>query len=56
MPKRLRETERVWWYVQREFQEALGRGVRDDEAVVVTLVVAAVIRMLADEKEKGRGC
>lgn len=49
--RRLQDTEKVWWYVQRELQETLGRGVKDDETVLVTLVVSALTRMLAEVEE-----
>jgi hypothetical protein len=45
---RLQNTESVWWYVTREFEQTLGRPIADDEAVTVTLVVSALTKLLAD--------
>lgn len=47
---RLQQTATVWWFVQREFQETLGRPIRPEEAVTVTLVVSALTKMLATPK------
>ena len=44
----LQNTESVWWYVAREFEQTLGRPVRDDETITVTLVVSALTKLLAD--------
>ena len=48
MPSPLQNTESVWWYVTREFEQTLGRPVEDDEAITVTLVVSALTKLLAD--------
>jgi hypothetical protein len=48
MPGPLQNTESVWWYVAREFEQTLGRPVDDDEVVTVTLVVSALTKLLAD--------
>ncbi len=44
----LQNTQSVWWYVTREFEQTLGRPVADEEAVTVTLVVSALTKLLAD--------
>jgi hypothetical protein len=44
----LQNTESVWWYVTREFEQTLGRPVEADEAVTVTLVVSALTKLLVD--------
>lgn len=44
----LQNTESVWWYVTREFEQTLGRPVNDDEAVTVTLVVSALTKLVTD--------
>lgn len=46
---RMRNLERIWWYVQREFHETINRPVGEDEVVTVTLVVAALTKMLNDQ-------
>lgn len=52
----LQNTESVWWYVTREFEQTLGRPVADEEAVAVTLVVSALTQLLADvEAATARG-
>lgn len=52
----LQNTESVWWYVVREFEQTLGRPVADDEAVTVTLVVSALTKLMADaEAAEGAG-
>ena len=50
MPVRLQNTESVWWYVTREFEQTLGRPIDDDELVTVTLVVSALTKLLADSE------
>lgn len=51
--QRLQDTERVWWYVQRESKEILQREVKEDETVIVVIVVSALLRMLADGNGQG---
>jgi hypothetical protein len=51
----LQNTESVWWYVAREFEQTLGRPVADDEAVTVTLVVSALTKLLVDAEAAERG-
>lgn len=48
MMQPLQNTESVWWYVTREFQQTLGRPLSEDEFVTVTLVVSALTKLLAD--------
>jgi hypothetical protein len=49
----LQNTESVWWYVAREFEQTLGRPIEDDEIVTVTLVVSALTKLLADASAAG---
>jgi hypothetical protein len=44
----LQNTESVWWYVTREFEQTLGRPIDDSEVVAVTLVVSALTKLSAD--------
>ena len=46
--QRLQNTERVWWYIQRESEDTLGRPLNGEECVAAVLVVAALTKMLAD--------
>ena len=51
MRSSLQNTQSVWWYVTREFEQTLGRPVADEEAIAVTLVVSALTKLLADVEE-----
>lgn len=44
----LRNTEKVWSYVEAEFREVLGRSPSTEEATTIVLVVSAVTKLLAD--------
>lgn len=50
-PKRadFRDTADVWSYIQMEFEEVLGRSIRDDETVTVVLVVSALSKLVRDQ-------
>lgn len=49
--KRLQDTERVWWYLQREAQETLGRPLTVEECVTAVMAISAMTKLLADTPE-----
>lgn len=44
----LQNTERVWWYIQREAEDTLGRPLDAEECVAAVVIVSALTKMLAD--------
>ena len=46
--QRLQNTERVWWYIQREAEDTLGRPLDAEECVAAVVIVSALTKMLTD--------
>lgn len=49
--RRIQDSERVWWYIQREAEETLERPLTAEECVIAVVVVAALTKLLADTPE-----
>lgn len=49
--QRLQNTDRVWWYIQREAQDVLGRPMTTDECVTAVVIVAGLTKMLTEEED-----
>ena len=46
--QQLQNTERVWWYIQREAEDTLGRPLAGEECVAAVVIVSALTKLLSD--------